>query len=88
VLEGPTGAAIVLMANAGNGGEITAVDLTFDDAAAGPLPEAAQIVTGTFQVSQYSSAETLPAPAPSPAFGTNLSTFAGLDPNGTWNLWL
>ncbi|WP_295888207.1 VPLPA-CTERM sorting domain-containing protein [uncultured Thiohalocapsa sp.] len=88
VLEGPTGAAIVLMANAGRGFDFSDVDLTFDDAAAGPLPFNAQIVSGTYQVSQYNSAETMPAPAPSPAFGTNLSAFAGLDPNGTWSLWL
>jgi hypothetical protein len=48
-----------------------------------------QITSGSYQVSQYGgSAITLPGPAPSPAFGTNLSAFGGLDPNGTWNLWL
>jgi large repetitive protein len=88
VLEGPTGAAVVLMSDVGGDADITGVDLTFDDAAAGTIPDNGPIVSGTYQVSQYGDAETLPAPAPSPAFGTNLSTFAGLDPNGTWNLWL
>jgi large repetitive protein len=87
VLEGPTGAAVVLMNGIDPTG-ITGVDLTFDDAAAGTIPDNGPIVSGTYQVSQYGAAQTLPAPAPSPAFGTNLSTFAGLDPNGTWNLWL
>jgi hypothetical protein len=85
VLEGPTGAAIVLMASAGGNADIVDADLTFDDAAADPLP-GDQIVSGTYQVSQYGDTRTMPAP--SPAFGTNLSAFAGLDPNGTWSLWL
>jgi hypothetical protein len=39
VLEGPTGVAVVLMANAGDNAGILAVALTFDDAASGPLPD-------------------------------------------------
>ncbi len=88
VLQGPTGAAVVLMSEAGGGVDVVDVDLTFNDNAAGPLPDGPQIFSGTYRVSQYAGAITLPAPAPSPAFGTNLSAFAGLDPNGTWKLWL
>ncbi|HYN79813.1 MAG TPA: VPLPA-CTERM sorting domain-containing protein [Lamprocystis sp. (in: g-proteobacteria)] len=88
VVQGPTGTAVVLMADAGDSYNVINVNLTFDDAAAGLLPDINQIVSGTYRVSQYGSANTLPTPAPSPAFGTNLSAFAGLDPNGTWKLWL
>jgi hypothetical protein len=76
------------MASAGSSLPIVDVALTFDDAASGPLPDLSQITSGSYQVSQYGFATTLPGPAPSPAFGTNLSAFGGLDPNGTWNLWL
>jgi hypothetical protein len=94
VLQGPTGAAMVLMARAGGIIPIAGafgVDLTFDDATDARLPQFAQIFSGTYQVSQYSTldrnAETLAAPAPSPEFGIDLSLFAGTDPNGDWKLW-
>jgi subtilisin-like proprotein convertase family protein len=87
-LVGPTDASVVLMSDAGYSYSITNVILTFDNEAPSELPNGSQIVSGTYRVSQYGYPETLPAPAPSTSFGTDLSIFDGLDPNGTWSLFV
>ena len=85
VLEGPTNLAIVLWSDAGGGDDVSNIDVTFDDEAAGPIPNTGPVGTGSYQVSQIGFAKTLPGPAPSPGFGPDLSAFDGLNPNGTWH---
>jgi hypothetical protein len=65
------------------------VNLTFDDEAAGTLPNEAQITSGSYRVSQFEtalSAGTL-SPAPAPGFVGSLDIFDGLNPNGQWSLY-
>src|SRR5207244_4151847 len=52
LLVGPEGQTVVLMSDAGDGFPIDNADLTFDDGA-GALPDAAQIVSGTYRPTQY-----------------------------------
>lgn len=88
-LVGPTGASVVLMANAGVSLDISNAFLTFDNEAASPLPNYDQIESGTYQVSQFGgSSEIAPTPAGYFTLGTDLSIFDGLDPNGTWSLYV
>ncbi len=75
------------MSDAGNGDAIVDVTLTFDDEAASMLPDGAQIVSGTFQPSNFAGTEDLPAPAP-PTAGSALSVFDGSNSGGTWNLFV
>jgi hypothetical protein len=74
------------------GGSLPAVDvnLVLDDQAASPLPELTQLVSGTFQPTNYYSAafDTFPGPAPQPTGNTALSTFNSQNPNGTWQLFV
>lgn len=53
LLVGPTGAAVELMSDAGAGADTQSVDLTFDDAASGLLPDGEGVATGTYKPSNY-----------------------------------
>jgi hypothetical protein len=92
LLVGPKGQKVFVLGDAGGNLPISGVNLTFDDAATGTLPDEAQIVSGTFKVSQYDTTspddDTFPNPAPSPPYSLNLAAFDGQDPNGTWSLYI
>ncbi len=91
LLVGPQGQTVMLMSDAGGGGGSSAlarVRLTFDDAAAGLLPET-PISSGTYKPSNYDTAtDNFTEPAPAGPYGTALSVFNGIDPNGTWSLFI
>ena len=96
LLVGPSGASVIVMSDSGSGLDVSAVGLTFDDAAVGTLPDNAQISSGTYRPSQgviinaleCSRPVNFPAPAPAGPYGTALSVFNGSNPNGTWNLYV
>ena len=88
LLVGPGGQGAIIMSDAGLGSDIVNVTLTFDDAAASQLPDSAQIVSGTFQPTNFATGDVFPAPAPGGPFGSPLSVFNGTNPNGTWNLFV
>jgi hypothetical protein len=100
----PGGMAVMLMSDAcgDNDNEnpiASPITLTFDDQAPGQLPADAACSSGTFRPTDDDDDEgefpmhghgddVLPgAPAP-PSFPQPLSTFNGIDGNGTWNLYL
>jgi subtilisin-like proprotein convertase family protein len=99
LLQGPTGANLVVVSDAGGtSGSASNVTLTLDDAAASLLPDNGPLTGGTFKPTAVrSSAENFPAPAPAqgdlvfPApFGsaTLASQFNGTNPNGQWKLFV
>ncbi len=88
LLVGPQGQNIIIMSDAGGSFDLINVDLVFDDAAAGLLPDNAQIVSGTYLPSNWGTGDPFPAPAPLPSTATQLAIFNGSDPNGTWSLYV
>jgi len=78
---------VLLMSHAGTNQGITNITLTLDDAASLSLPFAAIITNGTYKPTQYGAAPAFSSPAPAAPYGTNLSTFYGLNPAGTWSLY-
>jgi subtilisin-like proprotein convertase family protein len=92
LLVGPGGESVVLMADVGGGFDVSGVNLTFDDEAAGSIPdEGSQIVSSTYQPSSGAISDcpaSFPAPAPTGPYGSSLSVFDGTDPNGTWSLYV
>jgi uncharacterized repeat protein (TIGR01451 family) len=89
LLVGPGGRTALLMSDAGGDSALNNVTLTLDDGALGVLPDAGFLGTGSFRPANYEfTADVFPAPAPPGPYGTNLSTFAGIDPNGTWSLYV
>jgi subtilisin-like proprotein convertase family protein len=98
LLVGPQGQKTILMSEAGGNSSnaVSGVDLTFDDAASGALPDAGPLSSGTYQPTssgtESSSCEvpsSFPDPAPAGPYGPpSLSVFNGTDPNGTWKLYV
>ena len=88
LLVGPGGQKVLLMSDAGGGTDINNVTLTFDDAAASMLSDSSAVVSGTYKPTDFVTGDTFPGPAPGGPYGTTLSAFSGLDPNGTWSLYV
>lgn len=94
LLVGPTGIGVWLMKDAGGTFSVSNVNLVFDDAGATLLPDATQIVAGTFKPSLYSGNQLPQAPAPQ-SFpdqvgslpGTALTEFNDTDKQGAWALY-
>ncbi len=82
LLVGPAGQNVILQADVM--GPTSAVTLTYDDAAATPVPSPP--VTGTFRPTGGAFNGT--APAPGGPYGSTLGVFNGTAPNGTWNLFV
>jgi uncharacterized repeat protein (TIGR01451 family) len=88
MLVGPRGQKTVLMSAAGAPYGVSQATVTFDDAAETVLPEWDALVSGRYRPAAYGTELPFPAPAPGVPYGTTLSQFAGLDPNGTWSLYV
>jgi len=92
LLVGPGGQNVMLLSSAGGGGDLTNAVLTFDGTGAQAISPGNQLTNGVYRPADYGSAP-LTAPAPEPPGGirpynTNLSVFNGVDPNGTWQLFV
>jgi hypothetical protein len=100
LVSAPNGSNVILMSDAGGDNNVTqgpvvAADLTFDQQAANQLPaDTGPLVSGTYRPvdddddTPPNPPDTWPAPAPALSNSTDLNTFNGIDPNGTWNLWM
>jgi uncharacterized repeat protein (TIGR01451 family) len=88
LLVGPAGQNAIIMSDVGTLNDVVNVNLTLDDAAATNLPDAGQIVSGTFRPTNIGAGDAFAAPAPAPLGGTPLSIFNGTAPNGTWSLYI
>jgi hypothetical protein len=69
---------------------IPKVTITLDDEASVPLPETTPLMSGRFQPRNYRTNDDafFSAPAPLPSGNSALSVFDGLDPNGSWRLFI
>jgi subtilisin-like proprotein convertase family protein len=86
LLVGPGGQRLLLMSDADGGTDAVNADLTFDDTAA---TIGATVVSGTFRPTNVGTGDTFPTgpvgPFPDPQL---LSVFNGINPNGTWSLFV
>ena len=91
----PTGQSVLLMHEVGGLTQVSNVTMTFDDAALGTVPE--PIVSGSYKPSRtdesggcvnFAGNDALPTPAPAGPYAASLAAFKGIDPNGTWSLYL
>jgi subtilisin-like proprotein convertase family protein len=88
LLVGPQGQKVVLMSDAGGSTALTNVRLTFDDAATPSVPDNSAITSGSYKPSNYEGTDVFAAPAPAGPYAAALSAFSGVDPNGTWSLFV
>ena len=92
LLVGPDGkTAVMLMAHAALYGTASEARLTFQDGAPAvpaTLGSPGPLNSGVYGPSDYSSGLTLPAPAPVRPYVPALAGFNGLNPNGSWSLYV
>ena len=88
LLVSPAGRNVLVMSHMGGFYGVTNLTLTFDDAAAGPLPNSLRLTSGTYQPSRYGSLPAFPPTAPTGPFGSVLANLKGTDPNGAWSLYV
>jgi subtilisin-like proprotein convertase family protein len=87
LLVGPNGAAVMIMSDSGGSHPMSNLTLTFDDAS--PLTlGSAQIVSGTYRPVNNGGVDNLPLPAPGEPYGTLLSAFNNISPEGDWKLFV
>ncbi|NIQ91673.1 MAG: DUF2341 domain-containing protein, partial [Deltaproteobacteria bacterium] len=87
LLVGPGGQTVMLMSDQGNDDAIS-LNLTFDDDAPSDLPDATTASSGTYKPIVTAQNDAMNGPAPAGPYGTLLSDFNGVDPNGTWSLYI
>ena len=88
LLVSPRGQKLLLMENAGGGFSVTNLSLTFDDAAATALPELSRLASQSYRPTNYPPNYTFPAPAPAGPYANKFASLAGINPNGTWSLYV
>jgi subtilisin-like proprotein convertase family protein len=90
LLVGPNGQTALIMSDAGD--DAANDSLTFSDQAAEQLPSSANLVSGTFQPTNYDftpAPDTFSPPAPAnPSSGSALAVFNGTNANGAWTLFI
>jgi subtilisin-like proprotein convertase family protein len=89
LLSSPAGTPnLIAMSDAGDQFVVSG-NFVLDDAAAQALPDTNPMQAGTYRPANHpGNADTFPAPAPAPSAASAFSTFKGINPNGTWNLWV
>jgi subtilisin-like proprotein convertase family protein len=84
---GPAGQTVSLLSGAGRDCALQGATLTFSDSAAATVPFAGTIGTSGFQPSNYSADGTVAVPSAGPQASV-LSSLCGLNPNGSWSLFV
>lgn len=88
LLVGPSGQKVIIMSDVGGGVPVTGINLTLADSATAALPRSSALTSGTFKPTDFEPGDTFPAPVVAGPYSTNLAAFNGLDPNGTWSLYV
>jgi hypothetical protein len=78
----------LVMADPGNGTDVSDLTITLDDEAGADLPDGAVLTSGVFRPGNQTGSDEFPAPAPAPNGNIALATFDGTDPDGQWQLFI
>jgi subtilisin-like proprotein convertase family protein len=89
----PSGITVLIMSDACGADDLNNATILFDDESPdGLLPDfGCSSASGVFyhrQPTNYGAGDSLPAPAPTSGYGSTLSVFDGITPNGWWRLWV
>lgn len=93
VLIAPNGETTYLLSDAGGFDALNNVTVTFDDEAAAMVPENGPMTSGLYKPTNYGTKrdglrDLFNPPVPVGPYPTNLTQFSGMNPNGTWSLYI
>jgi hypothetical protein len=87
LVVGPGGQKVMVMSDVSVGGA-TGITVTIRDLA-GSMPLNAPLTTGTYSPTDFfNGPDVMPAPAPAGPYSFDLSVFNGVNPNGTWSVFI
>jgi subtilisin-like proprotein convertase family protein len=96
LLVGPLGQKFTILSDVIGSADWININYTLDDNAAALVPSSGTPVSGAFKPTNYGTGDLFPAPAPAAPYlfpatagvATFGSVFNGLNPNGTWSLYV
>ncbi len=89
MLVGPNNANVTVMRGAGGADPVSMLNVELSDAAGSQLPIQSPFVSGTYRPADHGiNQPPLFPPAPAPSGNVTLSTFNGVNGNGTWSLYV
>jgi len=92
LLVSPNGIAVMLMSGACGLNPMTNIDLDFNDEIgsdpSATIPDVGPCTSGTYRPGNWDGTTALPSPAPSLPYFNRFSAFDGINPNGTWQLYI
>lgn len=88
LLVGPSGKKALIMSSVGADFDVSGINVTFDDAATSQAPKYEALTAGTWRPASHGAGPTFEPPAPAGPYMTLLSTFNGVSPNSTWDLYV
>jgi len=90
LLRNPNGGSVILLSDAGGADQpLTPSNFTFDDAAAGLVPNSGALSGGTFKPTNYVGADEpdVFGGAPAGPYGSTLAALNGVNANAVWELY-
>ena len=87
LLVGPAGQKTILMSGAG-APFLAHANVTFNDSASSVIPLSDTIVSAAYRPADYLPGTNLLSPAPAGPYPAAMSLFSGVNPNGTWSLFV
>jgi uncharacterized repeat protein (TIGR01451 family) len=88
LLVNPSGQDTILMSGATTYFGVNNATITFDDAAASPIPCTSPIISGSYQPADCLPGTNLPPPAPQGPYVASMAALNGANPNGLWSLYV
>ncbi len=83
MVEAPNGAKAVIMSDAGGSGDVSDIDVMFDDETGTTVPDGGPLQTATYRPENYDGREEFNGTA-----NVLLGTFDRINPNGVWKLFV
>ncbi len=88
LLVSPGGKKVLILSDAGGNIPISNGRIVIDENASSTIPDNGPMLPGSYKPSNYGEGDSFASPAPAAPYGASLAEFNGIDPEGTWSLFV